>query len=138
MLPVWGWACPQLILKTSSGGRWGRRLGLFSGKGIDDGVWGTFQLAVTFTEAEVGPLSNNACTSLSISGLGENVKQSIDNFLLELAPPATPSCSPMVMQSHHRETTFSHLLFREAGPPSSKRMATLFFDRVDDMLITID
>ena len=84
-----GWNCPQLILKTSSGSRWGRRLGIFSGKDIDDGAWATFQAAVTFTEAEVGPSSNNAWTSLSISGLGADVKLSIDNFLLELAPPAT-------------------------------------------------
>jgi len=85
-----GWKCPQLILKTSSGRRWGRRFGrYFNGKGIDDGIWGTFQLAVTFTEDEVGPSSTNTWAYMYIGGPEASVTQSIDNFLLELAPPAT-------------------------------------------------
>lgn len=82
-----GWHCPRLVLYTSSK-RW-RRLGVFGGKGLDDETWATFQLAVTFTAEEVGPSSNNGQVYLFIEGPDASIIQSVDNFLLELAPPAT-------------------------------------------------
>ena len=79
--------CPRLILYTSST-RW-RRIGVFQGKGLEDGTWGTFQLPVTFTAGEVGPSSNNGETYLFIEGPNSSTDISIDDFLLELAPPST-------------------------------------------------